>query len=130
MLGTVLENTGHNHFDPDRHWANGFMGVLKMNTNPKLEKCPDFMWCVEYALRIVEELHACPVKYLDELDRAARLACGFYRDGEFITHVSKYNRRPGLQSFLDFAAWACLPSYIRAKAPDWLVGNCSVQNNS
>jgi hypothetical protein len=55
---------------------------------------------------------------LDELDSAARLACDFYRDGEFTKEISRYNRTPDPDSFLDFAAWTCLPSYIREKAPE------------
>jgi hypothetical protein len=53
MLDTVLKSTGHDAFDPDRHWPNGFMGVLKMNTDPEIEKWPTScgVWSMLYVSR-------------------------------------------------------------------------------
>jgi hypothetical protein len=92
------------------------MGVLKMNIDPKIEKWSYSMWCVKYALRMEKRLHVCPVEYLDEPDSAARLAIDLYWDEDFVTYVSRYTRTPDLRTFLDFAAWVGLPSYVSAKA--------------
>jgi hypothetical protein len=120
MWDNVLASTGHDTFDTDRYWANGFMEILKCIQGSSIDKWSDFMWCIEYALRIDLRLHVCPVEYLDEVDRAAKLTCSLYRDGIFAvrtTPLTGTKRISQVQTFLDFAVWVSLPSYVRAKAP-------------
>jgi hypothetical protein len=120
MWDNVLISTGHDTFDPDRYWANGFMEILKSIKGPRIDKWSDLMWCVYYTLRIEKRLHTCLVEYLDEVDRAAKVTCSLYRDGIFATRTTRITgtkRTSCVQNFLDFAVWASLPSYVRIKAP-------------
>jgi hypothetical protein len=119
MWDTVLVSTGHDTFDPDRHWANGFMGILKSIKAPRIEKWSDFMWCIEYSLRVEQRLHICPVEYLEEVHRAAKENCTLYRDGVFATRTTPHTRTKRtfpIRNFLDFAVWVGLVSYIHMKA--------------
>jgi hypothetical protein len=67
MSETILDRTGHDACDPDRHWVNGFMGMLKSVGSSPIMKWSDFMWGVEYALRTEQRTHTCPTAYLEEL---------------------------------------------------------------
>lgn len=77
-----------------------------------------FMGGVKFAICEQDRSNTCLVGFLDELGRTAMLTCEFYRTSAFVHDVgSKPNRHQELQSFLDFAMWYHIDSYVYAKGP-------------
>ncbi|KAF2803249.1 uncharacterized protein BDZ99DRAFT_576168 [Mytilinidion resinicola] len=118
MWKTILNATGHDAFDPERHWANGFMGILKAVNTTSDAKWENFIWCIEYALMLENKLQSSFVDYLDEVSRAGMKNCEDYRTSKYVKRVGfdTIRRPPALQSFLDFAVWFNLVGYVRVKA--------------
>ena len=119
MWKNVLITTGHDAYEADRRWANAFLSILKKIKSPPLCKWSDLLWCVHYALLTEERTRVCPVAYLEEVHRAAKLNCGTYRDSQFAKPFAYENKRkvPQNQNFIDFAIWINHLGYFRSKAP-------------
>jgi hypothetical protein len=105
----VLDNTGHDAFDPQWHWANGQLGLFKTLAATTRTKTSHFASCIEYALRLEHRLQICPIKFLDEIGRTAVIYPIVY--GELIPR--KLNA--SVENFLDFAVLFNLTSYVRNK---------------
>lgn len=115
MWKTVLEVTNCDNFDTQRHWANGFMGILKANNG----KWADLTSCVDYASYLEARLEVCPVEYLDEVGRVAMQNCSVYREisASKPSMLTTGRKQPKVQTFLDFAVCYGLASYVSVKAP-------------
>ncbi|KAI4708285.1 hypothetical protein J4E89_006907 [Alternaria sp. Ai002NY15] len=105
----VLDNTGHDAFDPEWHWANGQLGLFKTVAGTTSTKTSHFLSCVEYALRLEQRLNICPVKFLDEVGRTATIFATVYDD------IVPRKLKGTINSFLEFAVLFNLVSYVRGR---------------
>jgi hypothetical protein len=142
MWRDVLDTSGHD-FEPDRSWAHGFLNILKYVEESPVYKWSDILWCIHYALLVEERLHVCPMTYLEDVHRAAKLRCIIYRKSQFAKTFSYEGHRkvPPLHDFVDFAVWVSHVGYFRLKAPtmtraelkhaaEWRNLDKNVDNNS
>ncbi|KAI4606605.1 hypothetical protein J4E83_009977 [Alternaria metachromatica] len=109
IWNTILDNTGHDAFDPEWHWANGQLGLFKTVAGTGSTKTSHFLSCVEYALRLEQRLNICPVKFLDEVGRTATIYATVYDD------IVPRKFKGTISSFLEFAVLFNLVSYVRDK---------------
>ncbi|KAI4660288.1 uncharacterized protein J4E78_004989 [Alternaria triticimaculans] len=105
----ILDNTGHDAFDPEWHWANGQLGLFKTFAGTTSTKTSHFLSCVEYALRLEQRLNICPVKFLDEVGRTATIYATVYDD------IVPRKLKGTINSFLEFAVLFNLVSYVRGR---------------
>ncbi|KAI4687876.1 uncharacterized protein J4E88_003469 [Alternaria novae-zelandiae] len=105
----ILDNTGHDAFDPEWHWANGQLGLFKTVAGTTSTKTSHFLSCVEYALRLEQRLNICPVKFLDEVGRTATIYATVYDD------IVPRKLKGTINSFLEFAVLFNLVSYVRGR---------------
>lgn len=112
MWTTVLETSGYD-FEPEQHWANGCLKMFKATNTAPHNKWAELKACIDCA--VVRELRAktCPVEFLDEIGRVAMQKCATNQDDEMPPELDL----PAFQTFLDFAVWFDLTSYVRARAP-------------
>jgi hypothetical protein len=116
MWKKILDTTGHDMFDPERHWANAYLGIFKAVIG---DARTNFLLCLEYALRLEFRTQVCPVEYLDEVGRTAVATDIFTLMAQ---HVNRYARdsmspRPTIETFLDIAVMFNLAGYVRVKGP-------------
>ncbi|KAI4646165.1 uncharacterized protein J4E79_010674 [Alternaria viburni] len=107
----ILDNTGHNAFDPEWHWANGQLGLFKTVAGTTSTKSSHFLSCVDYALRLEQRLNICPVKFLDEVGRTATTYATVYDD------IVPRKLKGTINSFLEFAVLFNLVGYVRGRGP-------------
>jgi hypothetical protein len=116
---TILDATGHESFNPEERWANGFLWALK-TSDPSFPLFQDvwdtFTWCIEYALRLEETHDSVQFEYLDEVGRVGMIIRQQYRRKKRVDPFQVVGRRTILHSFLDVAAWFNLMGYVRIKA--------------
>ncbi|KAI4917469.1 hypothetical protein J4E85_009988 [Alternaria conjuncta] len=105
----ILDNTGHDAFDPEWHWANGQLGLFKTVAGTTNTKASHFLSCLEYALRLEQRLNICPVKFLDEVGRTATIYATVYDD------IVPRKFKGTISSFLEFAVLFNLVSYVRGR---------------
>ncbi|KAI4677900.1 uncharacterized protein J4E84_008845 [Alternaria hordeiaustralica] len=105
----MLDNTGHDAFDPEWHWANGQLGLFKTVAGTTSTKTSHFIFCVDYALRLEQRLNICPVKFLDEVGRTTTIYATVYDD------IVPRKLRGTVNSFLEFAVLFNLVSYVRGR---------------
>ncbi|KAH6860686.1 hypothetical protein BKA58DRAFT_38117 [Alternaria rosae] len=103
----ILDNTGHDAFDPEWHWANGQLGLFKTVVETISTKTSQFLSCVDYALRLEQRLNICPVKFLDEVGRTAGIYPAVYDD------IVPRKLKGTVKSFFEFAVLFNLASYVR-----------------
>ncbi|KAI4616408.1 uncharacterized protein J4E87_008674 [Alternaria ethzedia] len=103
----ILDNTGHDAFDPEWHWANGQLGLFKTVAGIGSTKTSHFLSCLDYALRIEQRLNICPIKFLDEVGHTATIYATIYDD------IVLRKLKGTINSFLEFAVLFNLASYVR-----------------
>ncbi|KAI4614872.1 hypothetical protein J4E80_006376 [Alternaria sp. BMP 0032] len=106
----ILDNTGHDAFDPEWHWANGQLGLFKTVAGTTSIKTSHFLTCVDYALRLEQRLNICPVKFLDEVGRTATTYATVYDE------IVPRKLKGTINSFLEFAVLFNLVSYVRGRS--------------
>ncbi|KAI4695626.1 hypothetical protein J4E81_005952 [Alternaria sp. BMP 2799] len=105
----ILDNTGHDAFDPEWHWANGQLGLFKTVAGTASTKTSHFLSCVEYALRLEQRLNICPLKFLDEVGRTTTIYATVYDD------IVPRKLKGTINSFLEFAVLFNLVGYVRGR---------------
>ncbi|KAK7193127.1 hypothetical protein DPSP01_007534 [Paraphaeosphaeria sporulosa] len=118
MRENILNGTGHDSFDTERRWADAHIGIMKTiyQSNDNTHKY--FIMCIQSALRVEERTCTTPATYLNELGRVAMNHAEGYYQWSMMEDFGDARLREKLSfhSFIDFAVWGDLISYIKACA--------------
>ncbi|OCL12858.1 hypothetical protein AOQ84DRAFT_372707 [Glonium stellatum] len=112
----VLDATGHESFDPNEHWANAFLWMLKtLGHSVSPERVWNILtWCIEYALILQLKRRVVQVTYLDEIFRVY----GVIQNTRHLGSIQYLN------SPLDLAVWCNLADYVRIKVKELSQQQC------